>query len=140
MIRPTTGPTLPAALLLALAAFIALAALAGAEKITSPSGGITPTSFKNGCLGSGGILQEHSMEGSPSKSICYHNNKETSSCDWVKKTCTDTFLEPTRGGIGHVPVDGALVDDSPGTTQPGSGFGGVAAPTRGGVAVIGDEP
>ena len=141
MIRTTTGPTLAAALALALAAFFALTALVGAEKITYPSGTTTPKAFRDACLATnGGILTEHkAADGTIKKSSCYHDAKQSSSCDWVEKTCTDTWLEPTSGGVGRVPVDGVLVDDAAGATQPGSVFVGVAAPTNGGSTII-DEP
>lgn len=142
MIHTTTRPTVPTALLLglllALTAFFALAALASAENNAPYRPNFTPAAFGKACLDSNGILTEFTgADGVIKESFCVHDGKKSSECDWIAKTCTD-FLETTTGGVARPPVDGVLLDDSPGTTQPG--FGGVAAPPRGGGAVLDAGP
>ena len=126
MIRTTTGPAMPAALLLALAAFFALAALAGAVSTTGPiPDGVTPKSFRDSCEAIKGseLIEVTKPDGTITSSHCTIDGFEHS-CNWVNKTCTDDLLKPTNGGVGG-PVDDGVLD-------PGSN----AAPTAAGDAYV----
>jgi hypothetical protein len=122
-----------------LAAFFALASLAGAAPIaTYPSGNLTPAAFGKACLDGKGILTEYKQGGvTITKSTCYHDKKKSSECDWIKKTCSDYFVPAPTTGVQGFPSGGGLSGGSPGATR-----GGVAdvAPTGGGVATSDEEP
>jgi hypothetical protein len=137
--RPTAPTTMLLALLVAFTAFFALAALTSAkDTITYPTPKtLTPKNFADGCNAVKGseLIEMTDASGKITSSSCTIDGG-VHECNWVEKTCTDSPPhEPTSGGVGRVPVDGVLVDDTP-ATQPGLGFGGVAAPPTGDGAIL----
>lgn len=126
MIRTTTQPKMLIVVVVAVVAYFALTALVSAEKVTTSSRGITPASFSKACLEVNGELVELHPIGETEtivESSCKVQGLE-SSCDWVKKTCTDEVrLAPTigKGGVDlsdeDVVVDPRLTPAETGTVD-----------------------
>jgi hypothetical protein len=117
----TIRPRIAAALGLALATFLAVASMTGAEKLTATYSAAdeTPGSFESSCSAADGQLVEFTDENDQVMESSCQAGDGLTTCDWYADSCTweeNPQRTETPTGPGTL-AGGAVVDDAPAGAQ-----------------------